>query len=149
MSEMRESSTIISQVVATMRDRRGEDFRNLFRTDHWLKLGLRAFEIRLENAERDALRAWLECVEAVHGPENRAVLLLLGRHNLADESELARKLDLAAAADGADADMAYRLGKQIVRERVMSDPQERRRAMQEIFGVLDVTQIQTNGNGAH
>ena len=149
MTEMRESSTIIAQTVATMRDRRGEAFRELFRTDHWLQLGLKAFEMRLERGERDALRAWLECVEAVHGPENRAVILLLGRHGLADEGELARKLEWAEAAEGADADMAYRLGKQIVRERVMSDPQERRRALQEIFGVLDVTQIQTNGNGAH
>lgn len=155
------SAGMIHESIIALQNRRGEDFRELFRSDHWLKLGLTAFETRLARAERDAVRAWLECVEAVHGPENRAVLLLLGRYGLTDETDLARKLTLAAAAEDADATMAYRLAKQLVREKVLSDPVERRRVMQEIFGVLDVTEAvpvaalnghangHANGNGAH
>ncbi len=133
------SSGMIEASISSLQQRRGEDFRELFRSDYWLNLGLSAFEARLKAHTRDAVRQWLECVEAVHGPENRAVLLLLGRYGLTDETDLARKLAMAQAAEDADATMAYRLAKTLVRERVLSDPVERRRAMQEIFGVLDVT----------
>lgn len=144
----RGSSTMVHDALMTLRDRSGEDFRALFRSDEWLKLGLEAFRVRLENHERDALRHWLECVGAVHGTENRAVLLLLGRYGLIDETDLARKLDIARAAEDADASVAYRLAKQLVRERVLSDPQERRRAMQEIFGVMEVPAHLSNGHAA-
>lgn len=54
-----------------------------------------------------------------------------------DPAEAKRLIEAAGRARQSGPEDAYRLAKQIVRDRIKADPDERRRAMQELFGLID------------
>jgi hypothetical protein len=82
-------------------------------------------------------------------PQVNIALLIAREIGVEDVSEATRLLGAARSALGTNADDAYRLAKQLVRTRVMSDPDERKRSMQEIYGLMDATpeSHQRAGNG--
>lgn len=81
------------------------------------------------------------------GSAEKLLLAFLAAQGVTSLAEGVRCLQLAKRADGSTDTDAYRLAKQLVRARVMADPDERRRAMQEIFGAMEAPPMLTNGNG--
>jgi len=69
-------------------------------------------------------------------PQVNIALLIAKEIGVEDVNESSRLLTAARNALGTNADDAYRLAKQLVRTRVMSDPEERVRSMQEIYGLM-------------
>jgi hypothetical protein len=73
--------------------------------------------------------------------EVSVALLIAERIGAKTVDDAERLIDSARRARDANADDAYRLAKDLVRTRIASDPVERRRVMQEIFGVMDVSAL--------
>ena len=146
------SAALVERTIESLQRRGSNELKRIFIEDPtWTELGLKAFKIRLKNAERDAVRCWLEIWGVIEGDQSKALLAWLSAQGVVN-AELAQQMIALAkrAMESSDTD-AYRLAKQLVRARVMADPDERRRVMQEIFGAMEVPASMTNGhaNGAH
>lgn len=86
--------------------------------------------------------------------ELSVAFLIAERVGVKDPAEAERLLDAANRARGASPDDTLRLAMRIVRERIMADPEFRRRSMQELYGLIDapasvIAAPKANGNGSH
>lgn len=155
------SNALIEATIASLQ-RKGKDaLREIFCDDDsddpesWTRLGLRAWKTRLKNCERDATRQWLEIRRVIDGDTTRALLVWLASQGV-ESVELANNLlALAQRAVTSTERDAYTLAKQLVRARVLADPDERRRVRQEIFGEMSapiadvVSDATAHGEYAH
>jgi hypothetical protein len=139
--------TVGERVIAQMAKRTPDELRRALWSDEWIKAAMDALYARLLEAERDAVRLYFQALELIDGKETTAILVFCGSLGLSDPDQVRRMVELAKRADGSSETDAYRLAKELVRHRVMADPDERRRAMQEIFGIMDATVMpHTNGH---
>jgi len=133
------SALLIEETIRALQRKGAGELKRIFcEDDSWTELGLRAFKTRLENAERDALRFWLEIRGVIDGDMNRVLLAWLATQGISDAETARALLSLAKRAQDSSERDAYMLAKQLVRARVQADPDERRRARQEIFGEMPV-----------
>lgn len=146
-----QETTLATRTVLGLTARNPEALRAALWSDEWVEAGLAAFHARLVAQKRDALRLYLEAIEAVSGKNERAIVVFCASLGESDPERVRRMVELARSSEGSNETDAYRLAKQLVRERIMSDPAERRAAMQEIFGIMDATPYANgaNGNGGH
>jgi len=137
------SSTLIAKTLGLVKA--GADLKHSIAKDpDWTRIGLEAFHTRLVNAERDAVRHWLEVQGLIHGDMNAALLAWLAARGIADAAKAEGLLAMAMRAQQSTERDAYTLAKELVRKRVMADPDERRRALQEIFGMMPVADAPMN-----
>ena len=123
-----------------------EKIRAMLWGPEWVQLGMDAFKTRLRDAERDAVRLYFEALGVVSGREAAMVAAFLAGAGVRDETEGRRFIALGKRAEGATDFDSYRLAKQIVREHIAADPAERRRVMQELFGVVDSAEVVPQGS---
>jgi len=154
---------LIVKTIADLRERSPEALRAVLFSDEWLERGMKCFAKRLDDGERDAMRLYFEAIGAVGSREQAimaALLASLGVASLEAARDFVRRGQAVAEASSDD---AYRLARQICRMKIQADPRERKRLLQELFGLLDVAEVEqviselpppatnghTNGNGAH
>ena len=146
----------VQHTIANLQKRNSDQLRTMLWSDEWLTVGLEAFHSRLVDGKRDAVRLYFESLELVSGKDNKAVAMWLASVGITN-AELARDmLDMARRAMDAKDDDAYKLAKDLIRAKVQADPEERRRVMQEIFGMMDASAfdgpaplVAVNGHGAN
>jgi hypothetical protein len=132
------SAALIAETVRQLQRRDPEKLKEILSSDEWLGIALRAFKTRLENAERDAVRIYFEQYGLIEGDMNRALAQWLAAQGVESAQVAQAMIELAKRAMDSSERDAYRLAKELVRARVMADPDERRRAMQEIFGQMEI-----------
>lgn len=144
------SAGMIEASIAELQRRGPEDFERLFRSDHWLRLGLTAFEKRLENAERDAVLAWLQAVKAIEGDKGQAVVVFCSGMGVADPGQVRRLVEIAQRADGATVLDARREAIALLRGIMRASPSERVTIREELFGEREVaTEVRAEANGGN
>ena len=70
--------------------------------------------------------------------EVSVAFLIAERIGVKDPAEAERLISAASRARGSSGEDAYRLAKQLVRERIKADPVERLASMQEIYGITEI-----------
>lgn len=136
------SNALIEATIASLQRKGKDSLREIFCDDDsddpesWTRLGLRAFKTRLANCERDATRQWLEIRRVIDGDMARALLGWLAAQGVTSVELASQLLTMARKAMDSTERDAYTLAKQLVRARVLADPDERRRVRQEIFGEM-------------
>lgn len=133
------SSNAIACTLENLHKRNPEALRELLWSDEWLTLGLEAFHARLSDHKRDAVKQYFQMLEMVSGKGDKALAMWLASVGVTN-AELARDmLDMARRAMDAKDDDAYKIAKDLIRAKVQADPEERRRVMQELFGMMDAS----------
>lgn len=130
--------TLIRRSIEFLRDHKPDQFRALFADQEWMELALDAFRARLKAHERDAVRLYFEAMGWVGGRETTLILAFLGAHGVTNMDDAGRYLRLAKSADGATIEDARRTAVATLRGLMRADPSERKRLMQELFGLTEV-----------
>lgn len=146
----------VEHTIANLQKRNSEQLRSMLWSDEWLSVGLEAFHSRLAAGKRDAVRLYFESLEMVSGKGDKALAMWLASVGVTN-AELARDmLDMARRAMDAKDDDAYKIAKDLIRAKVQADPEERRRVMQELFGMMDASAfdgpaplVAVNGHGTN
>lgn len=137
------SSSMIEYTISNLQKRNPEQLRTMLWSDEWLTVGLEAFHARLSGHKRDAVRQYFEMLEMVSGKGDKALAMWLASVGVTN-AELARDmLDMARRAMDAKDDDAYKIAKDLIRAKVQADPDERRRVMQELFGMMDAGVVES------
>jgi hypothetical protein len=145
---------LTERTIAQLHRRSPEALREQLWSDEWLQLGLDGFKTRLANAERDAVRCFFEAIELVGSRDDAMLLAFLAGSGARDAEHARLLIARASSVEGVSDVDVYRMAKELVRARIMADPDERRRAMQEIFGLMDASETGAakanggNGNGS-
>ena len=152
------SSLVIAKTIAELERRDPDTLRQMLLSDDWLVVALEGFHARLRAHKRDAIRQYFEAIKLIGKQDQLSVSIVLSQHlGTKDQAESDRLLSAARRARESTPDDAFRIAKELVRQRIAKDPAERRRVAQELFGVMDVADVvpapalngHTNGNGVH
>lgn len=154
------SAAVIRGAIAELERRDPEGLRQMLWSDEWLTLALTAFRTRLENAERDAVRAYFEAIKLLGPQSDSTIVMVLGNLGVTDADEARRLVAVAREAENADVGQLQQQWLTCGR-RLMRDPRFRETAREVLFGEraalssAEVVETVANGhrnghaNGAH
>lgn len=129
------SAAVIQNTIRELERRDPESLRQMLWSDDWLALGLQAFRTRLENAERDAVRMYLEAIGTLGPQGDRTIVMLLGSIGVSDAEEARRLVEVARSAEQADVAQLQQQWLSFGRT-LMRDPRFRETAREVLFGEL-------------